>query len=393
MATTAHAAPSGGQLTNGQARDLVVQKAVTMRQGIFNAQVFPPSNNIINNIQPRNVGIIKRFVVEITATLTNSAGGTATLTDFGLSNLIKNVTFYDFQNNLRINTDGRHLTLLAGAKRRRPFSGCADYNVMQGSTGFNSQMFNVPAASWGVFQAPATIAASGVATVRAVFEIPVAYSNHDLRGGIYANIVNSTMQLQITLNQAVFTTASDTSNAVYSGSAGVFTSAQVVITQEYLDQIPSVNGKLVLPQTDLSTVYELKNTAFQAITPNQDFPIPFTNFRNFFSLFLLINNNGGNGRTFGTDINYFSRQTANFTNIFQFGALYNVHITREVLSSDLPAGCYMFSFRDQPIWTTQYGNQQINVNMNAATGSAYIIAYWEDMALQNTLSGGSSLPA
>lgn len=382
------------QLSDSQATRILVSKALTMRQNIYTQTIFPPSNPVISNLIPRNVGLIKRFIVEIIATLTNGATGTATLTDFGLANLIQNVTFYDLNNNLRINTTGMHLHLLSIVKRRRPFSATAQFNT---STGNNlSQMLNVSPASWPVFQGPQTIAASGVATLRAVFEIPIAYSDDDLRGAIFANVINSTMNLQITLNtNAMVASGTDTTYAVYSGSAGTFTQAVVNVYQEYLDQLPvdPSKGTLILPQTSLSTVYELKNTTLQAITVNQDFPIPFTNFRNFFSALVVYNNSGGaTGRQFGTDINYFSHSTANYTNIFKYGPLYNTMLTREVIQSDFPAGCYYFNYRKQPVWTTQYGNQQININANVAGASAYAQVMWEDMALQNTLSGGASLP-
>lgn len=389
----ATAAVVPGQLTDAQATKILVKKAITMRQNIFSQTVFPPSNAQIQLV-PRNVGIVKRFIVELLCTLTNGSTGTATLTDFGLSNLISNVTFYDLQNNLRINTTGIHLALLSSVKRRRMFAATGQYNTFTGNNA--SQMLNVAPASWGVFQAPDTIAASTPATVRAVFEIPLSYSDDDMRGAIYANVINTTMSLQITLNVNAMVGSGDYTYAVYQGSAGTFTSAVMNVYQEYLDQLPSnpSTGKLILPQTSLSTVYEIKNTNLQSMTVGQDFPIPFTNFRSFYSSIVIYNNSGGaSGRTFGTDINYWSLTTANFTNIFKYDPLYNVMLSRETLGADLPAGCYYFNFRKQPIWTTQYGNQQINLNPSTAGAGAYAQVMWEDMALQNTLSGGASLPA
>lgn len=395
-------APTGagqnpGVLSDSQATKILTSKALTMRQNIYSATVAPPSNPTISNLIPRNVGIVKRFIIEILATLTNGSTGTATLTDGGLANLISNVTFYDLNNNLRINTTGLHLHLLSIVKRRRPFAATANWNTVDTTTTNNvSQMLNVPPALWPVFQAPATIAASTPATVRAVFEVPLAYSDEDLRGAIFANVINSTMNLQITLNTNAMVGAGDYTYAVYQGSAGTFTSAVVNVYQEYLDQLPSDprTGQLILPQTSLATVYELKNTNLQAITQNQDFPIPFANFRSFLSAFAIYNNNGAaNGRALGTDINYWSLSTANFTNIFKYDPLYNVMLSREIVMSDFPAGFYYFSFRKQPIWTTQYGNQQINLNASNVNSGAYCQVMWEDMALQNTLSGGASLPA
>jgi hypothetical protein len=388
------AAPAG--LSNSQARQILVSKALTMIQNIYSGTVFPPSNPVIQNLIPRNVGVIKKFVIEVVGTITNTdETNTLTLTDTGLSNLISNVTFYDLNNNLRINTTGLHLTLLSTAKRRRPFAATAGWNAVDTTTTKNlSQMFNVPPALWPVLQGPLTIAAGASATVRAVFEVPIAYTDEDLRGAIFANVINSTMNLQITLNPtAVVNTGVDSTYATYAGAAGNFTSATVNVYQVYLDQLP-VNpqtGKLILPTTDLSTVYELKNTTFPAFTVGQDNPIPFTNFRNFFSVFVIWNENGTT-RNLGSDINYFSLQTANFTNIFKYDPLYAAMIARDIMSADLPAGIYYFSFRRQPIWTTQYGNMQINLNPSSVANGAYANAMWEDMALQNTLSGASSLP-
>ena len=388
-------------LTNAQASKILRAKAITMVQNIYSATIAPASNPVISNLIPRNVGIIKKFVVEIAGTLTNGAGGTATLTDGGLANIIQNVTFYDLNNNLRINTNGLHLSLLANAKRRRPYAATSQWNTIYTTGGVNnvSQMLNVPPALWPVLSAPATIAASTAGTFRAVFEIPIAYSDDDLRGAIFANVINSTMNLQITFNQNAMVGAApaDYTTAVYQGSTGVFTSATVNVYQVYLDQIPTnpKTGQAILPQTDLSTVYELKSTNIgQVPTANQDLPIPFTNFRSFFSAFVIYNNNGAaTGRLLGSDINYFSLTTANYTNIFKYDPLYAAMIARDIIGEDLPAGMYYFSFRRQPIWTTQYGNQQINLNPITVNAGAYVNVYWEDMALQNTLSGATSLPA
>jgi hypothetical protein len=409
MKTAAVATQQRPQMTvqqaNNAAQRLLVQNAVEMTQNIYSGLVYPTSQAILN-VVPRNVGIIKKFVVRITATLQNTGLTDATLTDFGLSNLLKNVTFYDLQNNLRINTNGIHLTALSSVKRRRPYGGCSDYNqtapIVTAAGGDPhtsvSQMFNTPPASRYVFVAEPTIAGGDTATVAAVFEIPLAYSDDDLRGAVFANVVNTTMSLQLTFNadkafNGTSPTADDT-YSVYAGETGLFTQAYVDIYQVYLDQIPTAqDGSFILPQISLSTVYELKNTMFTSVAPTQDFPVPFTNFRDFFSTFTIYNFDGTSTGRVGYSINYWSLTTANFTNVWKYTADYANLLAREVLSSDLPLGMYYFSFRRHPIWTTQYGNQQINLNAANATGSAYLHVFWEDMALQNTLVGSASLPA
>lgn len=406
-------------LSDSQATRVLVHNALRMRQNIFSATVSPMTNPVINII-PRNVGIIQRFVVEIDGTITAGANQ-LNLTDFGLANVLQNVTFYDLNNNLRINTTGQHLVLLSTVKRRRPFAATAAWNLVSPDTStvpptatrFNlSQAMKVPAAYWPVFSLEGDgafgVPASSTARFRMIYEIPISYSDDDLRGAIFANVINSTMNLQLTLNVTNFAvnTLADDTFAVFSAAASspsgatppfiTAMQATVNVYQEYMDQLPinPKTGTLILPTTSLSTVYELKNTNLQAVTAGQDFPIPFTNFRNFFSAFVIYNNNGGmGGRAWGSDINYWSHTTANFTNIFKYDPLYNVMLTREVIMSDLPAGCYYFNFRKQPIWTTQFGNQQINLNASIAGAQAYAQVMWEDMALQNTLSGGASLPA
>ena len=385
------------QAINQMQRQLVLSQAVEMRQLIYSGTVSPGSNPQLF-VQPRNVGLIKRFVVEVIATLTNGATASATLTDFALSNLLSNVTFVDLANNTRINTSGSHLTLLAQAKRRHPYAATAAFNDenLAFTPASRSQMFNVPPASWPVFVAPDTLAASTAATVRGVFEVPITYSDDDLRGGIYANVINATMQLGLTFNTAAFAGVSpaDFTNAVFKGSPGVFSSATVNVYQEYLDQLPfnQKTGGVVLPALDLATIYELKQSTFTAITPGNDYPIPFANFRDFYSTFVIYNHDGTDaGRVYGTDINYLALQSANFTNLWKESPLQHTLLTRGMLAGDLPAGAYYMSHRRKPISTTQYGNMELVINASVANAGANAQVYWEDMALVNTLPQAGSL--
>src|ERR1700722_12680488 len=112
--STPAAAPSQKmtpQQINSLQRQAVLSQSVEMTQTIFNQTIFPPSNPVLN-VVPRNVGLIKRFVVEVTGTLNNTSGTVAQLTDFGLANLLQTVQFTDLNNNVRINTQGNHLSLL-----------------------------------------------------------------------------------------------------------------------------------------------------------------------------------------------------------------------------------------------------------------------------------------
>ncbi len=230
------------------------------------------------------------------------------------------------------------------------------------------------------------------------YYIPLAYSDGDYRGAIFANVVNATMQLQLTVNPTpVGVTTADNTNNIYMAAAGAGNCSSVTITvfQDYLDQLPMGNGQFILPMLDLSTIYELKYTTFSAITAGVDFPMQFPNFRDFLSTFLIYNSNPatGTGRGVGADINYLALQAANLTNIFKLPPNLVALRSRQILRTDLPKGTYYFGYRNRPIATTQYGNMQLVINPITAAAGAYSVMLWEDMGLQNVLTQAGSLPA
>lgn len=380
----------------------ILASAVDRIQLVDTSTVFPASNPTLI-IQPINVGLIKRFTIIVSGTIANSGSTTISLTDFGLANLFGQggVQYTDLNNYLRINTSGAHLSLVANAKRRRPYGGTSEWNSVGVTTATNlSEMLNVNPASWGVFQAPATIAASASGTFRAVFELPLAYADDDLRGAVWANVLNAVQQITLTFNNQVVTAApNDNTFAVYSGaagSAGSITSASVTIYQEYLDQLPKANSPggltTILPALSLSTVYELKSTIQSAITPNQEFYIPYANQRSFISTFVTYNNNGqSTGRLLGTDVAYWALLAANASYIWKLDPLTCALKSREHLTTDLPSGTYYFPTRRKNIATLQFGNLQLTLNASTAAAGAYANVMWEDFALQNTLQSGPSL--
>src|SRR5579864_8486629 len=71
------------------------------------------------NFQPQAVGLLKKFIIEITGTMNNTDGShTANLSDIGLANLISQIVFNDTQSYTRIQTSGWHLDMLFRAKHR-----------------------------------------------------------------------------------------------------------------------------------------------------------------------------------------------------------------------------------------------------------------------------------
>ena len=404
-------APTGQRLSpqqlNAIARAAIKQRAVPMLQQIF-SQTYTAASGNISNVQPvvsvipRNVGLIRGFWIKVSATITNGSAVVINLADFGPYNLLSQILFNDLNNNTRIQTTGWHLGLINSVKLRRPF-GASFVN----GTGFSSGVTNTnfPVAygdHWAQeIQAPSTIAAtSGTGTVIAWLYVPLAYSADDLRGSVYANVVNATMQLNLTFNPVpVVANATDSTSAVYVGATAgstalaVISSATITVYQDYLDQLPTGQGGVLLPILDLATIYELKNTVFTAIVAGQDFPMQYSNFRDFLSTMLIYVNAAAGTRTGGTDINYLALQSANFTNIWKVEPALQTIQTRNHLGADPPLGCYYISSRQKPISTVQYGNMQLIVNPITAAPGAYAAVGYEDFALVQTLNVAGSLAA
>jgi len=390
------------QQINAMARAAIKARAVKMTQQIFGNAFTAATGNLAAStpqvtVNPRFVGLVKGYWVKVVATITNGSAVPINITDFGPANTFSQIQFNDLNNNTRIQTAGWHVHLINSIKARRPFD-----TAWVRTTGFDSPIGY--GSNWiGQISAPAQIAAGANGTVTMWYWVPLAYSDDDYRGAVYMNVVNATAQLLLSFNPTpVVAFNTDSTLAMYVGSVpgsvalAVMSAATITAYQVYMDQLPTGPQGVLLPIVDLATIYELKNTTFTAIVQNQDFPMQYSNFRDFLSTVMIYNNNGavGNGRSNGQDINYLALQSANFTNIFKVNPDLQALITRNHLQTDLPFGTYYFSSREKPISTQQYGNMELILNAsNATAGSAYTLVGYEDFALVQTLSMAGSLAA
>lgn len=420
MGTQAQITPA--QL-NQIARAAIRSRAVKMTQQIFSQTYNAPVGQNITQVQPnvivnpRNVGLILGFWVKVVATIKNGSGVTIGATDFGPSNVFSQIQFTDLNNNIRIQTTGWHMNMLNSIKARRPFGSVvyssyaplippAEDAILSGigasvTGGPLPYGMSYGANFAGVIGAPSSIAAAGTGTVTMWFWVPLAYSDHDYRGAVYANVVNATMQLQFAFNaQPTVANGTDSTSAMYVGSSAgstvlaVISAATVTVYQTYLDQLPVGQGGVLLPLLDLATIYEMKNTQLSAINPAQDFPYQYANFRDFISTTAVFVNTGATGaRGDGTDVNYWALQSANFTNLWKKEPGLIAMETRNHLQYDLPPGTYYFGSREKPISTVQYGNMELILNPVTAGAGAYVLVGTEDFALVQTLSMAGSLAA
>jgi hypothetical protein len=395
---------------NNAARMAVLQNSIESVQLIANASGLNPATQSVVNIAPRNVGLIRGFYVHVATVFTTGITTTLTRTTMGPANLLSLVTFNDLSNQQRINCQGWYLPYLDTQRRRNqsfsselatgtPASAASGVDTPLGlSANFTSNLA-LAATNTPLMSCPATIAPSTAnSTIDMWYYVPVSYTDRDLRGAIYAGVVNSVMNLQLTFNQANFQVAStaDPTLAVFASSGAVNAiTAQTwsyEVYQDFLDQLPFSNQGPVLPFQDLSWSYLLNTTFFTAMSVGQDYPVPFPNFRNIQSLTLAYDN-GGSLNT-GADINYLALQSANYTNVFKMSPAMASILTRTILHVDMPKGMYYFDFRRKPLSTVQYGNLNLVVNpatVTSALGPSQFLVGFEQLAMQNQVVGAGSI--
>jgi P3 major capsid protein len=376
---------------NRQIRQMILKTALERKIQLPSPQIsaLQLSGGAPIAINPQPIGLVKKFVVEITGSANNTDGANvANLSDFGLANLLSQVVFEDTQGYTRIQTTGWHLDFLFRAKHRWG----ASRSLLAASIADTGNFGN----NFAIITAPTGIAHGASANFRMVFEIPISYSDEDLRGAVYIGLVNAVSKLQLTLNAAPFAAAGvDSTLACWKGAGGNISNVAINIYQVFLDQLPRDKANNpVLPPLDKSTVYELKNTAnSQAYQVGIDNPISYSNFRRFMSTFLVYNDNpaADAGRVGGTDVNYLALQSANVTNIKKVDPLELERESRILTMTDFPPGVYYWSHRKAPIDTLNYGNMQLILNPSAAAAGAYGYVGWEDFGALSVLQQAGSL--
>lgn len=354
---------------------------------------FNPANQQTVIIQPQNVGLVRGFLVKVQGTIANtnagSSGAALTRTQFGASNVLRNIQFTDTNNQVRHQTQGWHVGLVNSAKQ--PMVMGAAYSP------------NVPVNygnNWTVQSAPSSISvATGDDDVQFYYYIPLSYGKYDLRGAMWAGITNAVAQLQLEINPNPVVASGDATLAVYSGNTGGWKSGSTVtisVWQDYIDQIPMANTQAgpqpMVPSSLLSNLYCLNNTTMSGLTASQDYGVPFGNWRQFLSTVIVYDNAGA--LNVGSDVNSFTLLTANTSQIWKVGPNEAALLARSTFLADPPYGTYYFDSRTRPINTQQWGNVQINVNPSVVTSSqSTLLIGWEYFTQANKVTNAQSLPS
>lgn len=371
---------------NDALRDNIIRTAMPRFQPLPPVTVsgtITSSNNIVT-INPVLAGLLCGFIIEVNSTITNTGGSSAARTDFGAFNAIDRIQFTDTNNYLRHNTKGYHFAMLDVVKQGRAYGGAVAPNLPT---------------TWGNINTVQTLATPVAATtgsnaLRAFYYVPVAYDfRSDLRGAIWAQVVNSTMPLQLTLNANAGYTTGDPLNAIAGGASTVVlqTAVTIKVTQVYYDQIgrDPADGQPLLPPVDLSWNYQCIDTIWSSLTANVDNTFAYANGRTFLSTFAIYDNAGVFNT--GSDVTYWKLQYANSYVQWQFNPETVFLNTRNQINFDLNAAVYYFDHRTFPIATVNFGNCDLVLQPSAVTTNATVWVGYEFMATNNALRSASSL--
>lgn len=378
---------------NARARAAIFAVGVERLQPIAPVS-YNPANQTNVTIQPQNVGFVRGFLVKVQGTIANTnvgAGNTSlTLTQFGASNMLKNIVFTDTNNQTRHQTQGWHVGLINSAKQPMVMGAAYAPNVPV-NYGNN---FTVQSAAASISHTGTTDAA-----IQFYYYIPLSYGKYDTRGAMWAGITNAVAQLQLEINPNPVVATGDATLAVYTGNTGGWKSGTTVtisVWQDYIDQVPMANTSAgpqpILPQNDVETLYCLNSTNFTGMVAGQDFGIPYPNWRQFLSTVLVYDNAGVLNA--GTDILDFKLQTANTSQIWRYGPNEAALLARTTFLADPPKGTYYFDHRSKPIDTQQFGNMQLFFNPITVTNSTTVaLIGWEYFTQASQVVGAQSLPA
>ena len=326
-------------------------------------------NNVFQ-FNPLQIGFLRRFFVEITCTISNTdSSHAASLTSFGADNILQNLTFNDFTGNPRHNCSGRSLSFVEAAKFRNVPS--AAYTT-DSVSGFGSNIASNVAP---------TIAASGTATLRRIFEVPIMVDHgFNMAGGLWLGTNNQSTTLNITVNpNPIGLPAADPLNLVYKLATGgttiastPITSCTVTVYQDYWNNVPVDGmGNPLLPQLDLQTAYLITETnSGMTFAAGQQSSWNYPTFSKVLGTYVVYDN-GAAALNPGTDINFINLVISNYSLIKQYDPFMLDRLTRAVMMASYPSGAYALITRQHPLNVDQYPALQLQITPSSANTGSY----------------------
>ena len=353
---------------NSLVRDMIFASAKPISQKIATRSVAGPvtTDNNVLTFNPLQVGFLRRFVVVVSGTLTNThATAGAVPSPFGADNLLTNISFNDFTGNPRHNASGRFFSAVEAAKNRR-IPGAALVSDGASVSGYGSNVAsNV---------IPASLAAGASGTVRRVFEIPIMQTmGKTMTGGMWLGVNNQSTLLQLTLSPTAFVAAGDPLRAIMTGASGTLTNVTIEVYQDYWNDVPYDKTRMpILPLQDIANAYMIsENNSGISFATGQMGSWNYPTFSSVLSTVATF----WNGSSFapGTDIDEISLRVSNYSIIKQASPYRLSRDVRNLIGADLPLGMSGIFTRMHPLNVNQYPSLQLTLTPNTVADGAYAL--------------------
>lgn len=349
------------------------------------------------NLLGSATGLIKKFYLVVSGTI-NATSGTWTPTPLGITNLFSNMTFTDLNTRVRHNTTGAHMHMIQAARRGWVPGMALLSTAISDPTGWGANFFTN--------SQPASVVGGTPQNFEWVWEIPISYTDTDLRGAIWANQVTANNLLSLTINPAFFgsnAVASDLSASAYNSVTALgtglptLTNLKFTLYQDMFVQGPTdKNGQIMLPQVDMAYSYNVLMVPAQALQANSDNVFFAPPNRQILSHMLFWDNYLYNTLPAGSDITSIKIQIANSLVVRQMEPGILGYWTRNLLGTDMPVGSsggvgttkkdyttYYIDTRRRPLNVQTSGNVGLYFNPNNVQGGANLNIGYEYLEIQS----------
>ena len=239
------------------------------------------------------------------------------------------------------------------------------------------------------------------------WEIPISYTDTDLRGCIWANQVTANNLISATINPNFFATNSggaDVSGSAYNTATAALgttlptlTNLKFTLYQDMFVQGPQdKNGNIMLPQVDMAYSYNLLMVPAQALQANSDNVFFAAPNRQILSHMLFWDNYLYNTLPAGSDVTAIKIQIANSLVVRQMEPGILGYWTRNLLGTDMPVGSsggtgttkkdfttYYIDTRRRPLNVQTSGNVGLYFNPNSVQAGAALNLGYEYLEIQS----------
>jgi len=390
--------------SNMAIRKAWLQSSAPLIQAVaYAAPTYAQGSATTVNLLGAATGLIRKFYVVVSGTLNSTSGTFIPSGPFGITNIFSNITFTDLNTRVRHNTTGPHMHLLQGVRRGWP-AGMALINTAMSDPTNGGAFYG---ANFFCNNAPSTFTGGAPKNFQWTYEIPVAYTDTDLRGCIWANQVTANNLLSLTLNPNFFATNSggaDVSGSAYNTATAslgttlpTLTNLKITLYQDMFVQGPQdKNGNIVLPQVDMAYSYNALMVPAQALQANSDNVFFAAPNRQILSHMLFWDNYLYNTAPAGSDVTAIKIQIANSLVVRQMEPGILAYWTRNLLGTDMPVASaggtsttktdyttYYIDTRRRPLNVQTSGNVGLYFNPNSVQAGAALNIGYEYLEVQS----------